>query len=88
MRCSAPMRGVNGSLAIAAGDLFPSPNYMRWRSQFARRGKLGLAGAYLWRAMWVLGQGTHRDPHRVAHPASEGRGLELGRMWAATSTQR
>jgi Uncharacterised nucleotidyltransferase len=48
--------GIRRKLAIAASDVFPRPDYMRWWSPLARRGKLGLAGAYLWRAIWVIGQ--------------------------------
>jgi Uncharacterised nucleotidyltransferase len=48
--------GIRRKLAIAAKDIFPRPDYMRWCSPLARRGKLGLAGAYLWRAIWVIGQ--------------------------------
>ena len=28
---------------------------MRWWSPLARRGNRGLAGAYLWRTIWVIG---------------------------------
>jgi Uncharacterised nucleotidyltransferase len=48
--------GIGRKLAIAASDVFPRPDYLRWWSPLARRGKLGLAGAYLWRAIWVIGQ--------------------------------
>jgi hypothetical protein len=48
--------GIRRKLAIAASDVFPRPDYMRWWSPLARRGKLGLAGAYVWRAIWVIGQ--------------------------------
>jgi Uncharacterised nucleotidyltransferase len=48
--------GIGRKLATAASDIFPRPNYMRWWSPLARRGKLGLAGAYLWRVIWVTGQ--------------------------------
>jgi Uncharacterised nucleotidyltransferase len=48
--------GVRQKLAIAASDIFPRPDYMRWWSPLARRGRLGLAGAYVWRAIWVIGQ--------------------------------
>jgi hypothetical protein len=48
--------GIGRKLAIAASRGFPGPDYMRWWSPLARRGKLGLAGAYLWRAIWVIGQ--------------------------------
>ncbi len=48
--------GIGRKLTIAASDVFPAPDYMRWWSPLARRGKLGLAGAYLWRAIWVIGE--------------------------------
>jgi Uncharacterised nucleotidyltransferase len=48
--------GIRRKLAIAASDIFPRPDYMRWWSPLARRGKLGLAGAYLWRTIWIIGQ--------------------------------
>ena len=48
--------GIRRKLAIAASDVFPRPDYMRWWSPLARRGKLGLAGAYVWRIIWVIGQ--------------------------------
>ncbi|HTA97631.1 MAG TPA: nucleotidyltransferase family protein [Solirubrobacteraceae bacterium] len=48
--------GIRRKLMIAASRGFPGPDYMRWWSPLARRGKLGLAGAYLWRVFWVIGQ--------------------------------
>jgi len=48
--------GIRRKLAIAASRGFPGPDYMRWWSPLARRGRRGLAGAYLWRAVWVIGQ--------------------------------
>ncbi len=48
--------GIRRKLAIAASDVFPRPDYMRWWSPLARRGKRGLTCAYLWRAIWVIGQ--------------------------------
>jgi hypothetical protein len=48
--------GIKQTLAIAASDVFPRPDYMRWWSPLARHGRLGLAGAYLWRAIWVISQ--------------------------------
>jgi hypothetical protein len=47
---------IRRKLVIAASDIFPRPDYMRWWSPLARRGKLGLAGAYLWRIIWIIGQ--------------------------------
>jgi hypothetical protein len=48
--------GIGRKVAIAASRGFPPPDYMRWWSPLARRGKRGLAGAYVWRAIWVAGQ--------------------------------
>jgi Uncharacterised nucleotidyltransferase len=48
--------GIRRKLAIATSRIFPRPDYMRWCSPLARRGKLGLAGAYLWRPIWIIGQ--------------------------------
>jgi hypothetical protein len=48
--------GIGRKVAIAASRGFPPPDYMRWWSPLARRGKRGLAGAYVWRAIWVTGQ--------------------------------
>lgn len=48
--------GIRRKLVIAASDVFPLPDYMRWWSPLARRGKLGLACAYLWRVVWIIGQ--------------------------------
>jgi hypothetical protein len=49
--------GVRRKLVVAASDIFPRPDYMRWWSPLARRrGRLGLAGAYLWRVIWIIGQ--------------------------------
>jgi hypothetical protein len=48
--------GIRRKLTIAVGDIFPRPVYMRWCSPLARRGKRGLAGAYVQRVFWVIGQ--------------------------------
>lgn len=48
--------GIKRKLAIAASDVFPRTDYMRWWSPVARRGKLGLACAYLWRVAWLIGE--------------------------------
>jgi hypothetical protein len=48
--------GIRRKLVIAASDIFPLPDYMRWWSPLARRGRLGLVGAYLWRMIWIIGQ--------------------------------
>ena len=43
-------------LTTVTGELFPQPEYMRWWSPLARRGKLGLTIAYIWRPLWAIGQ--------------------------------
>ncbi len=48
--------GIRWKLAIAARRIFPRPDHMRWWSPLARRGRRGLAGAYVWRAVWTIGQ--------------------------------
>jgi hypothetical protein len=48
--------GIRSKLTIAVSRGFPGPDYMRWWSPLARRGKRGLAGAYVWRAIWAIGQ--------------------------------
>jgi hypothetical protein len=48
--------GIRRKLVTAARDVFPRPDYMRWWLSLARRGKLGLALAYVWRVIWVIGQ--------------------------------
>lgn len=48
--------GIRQKLATAASDIFPRPDYMRWWTPLARRGKLALAGAYLWRVIWLIGE--------------------------------
>jgi hypothetical protein len=43
-------------LATVISDVFPRPQYMRWWSPLARRGRLGLAVSYAWRPLWVVAQ--------------------------------
>jgi len=73
--------GIRRKLAIAASDIFPLPDYMRWWSPLARRGKLGLAGAYLWRTIWIIGQapGAIRTLWRIQR-VKAGRRSTAGRV--------
>lgn len=50
----APGVGARQRLATIARELFPSPEFMRWWTPLARRGRIGLAAAYVWRALWLL----------------------------------
>ncbi|MGI8873758.1 MAG: nucleotidyltransferase family protein [Egibacteraceae bacterium] len=46
--------GAGGKLAIIERKLFPTAAFMRHWSRLARRGRLGLGLAYLWRPFWLL----------------------------------
>jgi hypothetical protein len=43
--------GLRAKLALIRRELIPTPEFMRWWSPLARRGKLGLAVAYVWRVL-------------------------------------
>jgi Uncharacterised nucleotidyltransferase len=43
-------------LTTVASEIFPQAEYMRWWSPLARRGRSGLAIAYVWRPLWAIGQ--------------------------------
>ncbi len=43
-------------IRIVAGELFPRPEFMRWWSPLARRGRLGLLISYPWRWLRLLTQ--------------------------------
>jgi hypothetical protein len=40
-------------LLTVAGEVFPRPQFMRWWSPLARRGRLGLILSYPWRWLWL-----------------------------------
>jgi hypothetical protein len=47
---------VRAKLALAWSELAPSADFLRWWSPaLARRGPLGLAAAYVWRVVWLIG---------------------------------
>jgi Uncharacterised nucleotidyltransferase len=74
--------GIRRKLVIAAGDIFPRPDYMRWWSPLARRGKLGLTGAYLWRMIWIAGQapGAVHTLWRIQRAKGQAYEARRGRM--------
>jgi hypothetical protein len=45
--------GLRGKLSILRRELVPTAVFMRWWSPLARRGRLGLAAAYLWRPIYL-----------------------------------
>lgn len=47
-------RDARGLLGELARELVPTPSFMRVWSPLARRGRLGLAAAYVWRPWWLL----------------------------------
>ena len=50
----SPGLGARHRLATVAREFFPPPEFMRWRTPLARRGRFGLAAAYVWRPIWLL----------------------------------
>lgn len=48
--------GIRGRVAYALRELVPSRGFMVASSRLARRGRLGLAAAYLARPLWLLGK--------------------------------
>jgi hypothetical protein len=46
--------GLRAKLAVLRGELVPTPDFMRWWSPLARRGRLGLAASYLWRPLYLV----------------------------------
>jgi hypothetical protein len=52
----AATSGVRAKLALAWSELVPSADFLRWWSPaLATRGPLGLAVAYVWRVIWLIG---------------------------------
>jgi hypothetical protein len=49
-------RGPRARAALVWHKLFPPPTFMRKWSPLARRGRLGLAAAYIYRPVWVAGR--------------------------------
>jgi hypothetical protein len=50
----SPGVGVRQRLVMLIKEFFPRPEFMRWWSPLARRGRLGLAAAYVWRPAWLI----------------------------------
>jgi hypothetical protein len=48
--------GVANRLSVVRYKLIPPSTFMRKWSPLARKGRLGLAAAYVWRPFWVLGR--------------------------------
>jgi hypothetical protein len=46
--------GLRPKLVLLRKELAPSPEFMRWWSPLARRGRLGLALAFVWRPLWFM----------------------------------
>jgi hypothetical protein len=45
--------GPRARARLLARELWPSPDFLRWSTPLARRGRRGLAAAYVWRWMWL-----------------------------------
>jgi hypothetical protein len=50
--------GTRAKLALIGHELVPGPEFMRIWSPMARRGRLGLFTAYLWRIPWLVWHGV------------------------------
>jgi hypothetical protein len=50
----SPGVGLSQRIAMVVRELFPRPEFMRWWSPLARRGRLGLAATYVWRPIWLI----------------------------------
>jgi hypothetical protein len=49
-----PDVGLRQRLVTVVVEFFPRPEFMRWWSPLARRGRLGLIACYPWRWLWLL----------------------------------
>jgi putative nucleotidyltransferase-like protein len=47
-------RGLRAKAAMLGGELFPSPEFMRWWIPLARRSRRGLLAAYVWRLIYLV----------------------------------
>lgn len=47
-------RGLRAKARVLLSELAPNPTFMRWWSPLARRGRLGLIAAYIWRPVYML----------------------------------
>jgi hypothetical protein len=45
--------GRRAKAAMMFHELFPTPAFMRWWTPLARRGRIGILMAYLWRLLWM-----------------------------------
>jgi hypothetical protein len=50
----AKTRGLRARAILVAGEIAPTPAFMRSWSRLAHRGPLGLGVAYLWRSLWLV----------------------------------
>jgi putative nucleotidyltransferase-like protein len=55
--------GLRAKAGVVVMELVPSRSFMRWWSPLARRGRAGLALAYVWRPLWLL---LHAPPSLAA----------------------
>jgi hypothetical protein len=46
--------GLKAKGRVLLSELAPNPTFMRWWSPLARRGRLGLVAAYIWRPIYML----------------------------------
>jgi hypothetical protein len=75
-------RGATAKAAFVARKLVPAPSVMRLRYPIARRGRLGMTAAYLYRPIWIVRLGPQglrswRRARRLARASEDGRWSEL-----------
>jgi Uncharacterised nucleotidyltransferase len=46
--------GASAKAGVVIRELLPTPAFMRWWTPLARRGRPGLAAAYVWRVVWAV----------------------------------
>jgi len=71
----AAIPGPRAKLAFLVRKLLPTPAFMRHAFPIARRGRLGLLLAYLWRPVWLL---LHAGPGLIAWLRARRRSRPVG----------
>ncbi len=71
----AAAEGWRARARLLLSELFPSPEYLRWSSPLARRGRRGLAAAYVERPLWLL---RHMLPSIIAWRRARSRTRRAG----------
>ena len=62
--------GFHEKSSLLVRELFPNSSFMRWWTPLARRGRIGLSLAYVWRLIWLSARSVpaYRAWHRASNP--------------------